>query len=167
MSQMVTRHSCGGAPSCCRRKRDEFQSRHQEAGMTLPPFEIKERYSIGRLEYPAEDDEQFKELPDAEQTAIEASVDDAVWAVWENESGELMMIAYQQTTSHHTPRRSSPRPGGPPSARRPPTSRSVIGCGSICRRSSPHLDPAATASDWSRSSRGWAGHRGRSPTSQA
>jgi len=68
--------------------------------MTLPTFEIKERYSIGRLEYPAEDDEQFKELPDAEQTAIEASVDDAVLAVWENESGELMMIAYQQTAFH-------------------------------------------------------------------
>ncbi len=58
---------------------------------------IRERYSIGRLESPAEDDDQFAGFMEAEVAAIEASIDDAVWAVWENTTGELLAICYQQT----------------------------------------------------------------------
>ncbi len=57
---------------------------------------IRERYSIGRLESPAEDDDQFANFTDAEIAAIEASIDDAVWSVWENTTGEVLSIAYQQ-----------------------------------------------------------------------
>ena len=57
---------------------------------------IRERYSIGRLESPTEDDDQFAGFMEAEVAAIESSIDDAVWAVWENTTGEVMAIAYQQ-----------------------------------------------------------------------
>jgi len=68
--------------------------------MMLPTFEIVEAYSIGRLESPGPNDEQFAELDAAEIAAIEASIDDGVWGVWENKSGELMAIVYQLTSFH-------------------------------------------------------------------
>jgi hypothetical protein len=65
--------------------------------MTLPTFQIREAYSIGRLESPAPDDQQFAEPQTAEIAAVEASFDDGVWAVWENKTGEILAIVYQQT----------------------------------------------------------------------
>jgi len=55
---------------------------------------MAEPYSIGRLESPAPDDEQFSNLEDAETAAIEASIDDGVWAVWDNASGEVLSVVY-------------------------------------------------------------------------
>jgi hypothetical protein len=69
--------------------------RRSEA-MVLPKFVIEKKYSIGRLERPQPDDEQFDDFVDAEVKAIEESIDDAVWAVWENESGEILAIVYMQ-----------------------------------------------------------------------
>ena len=62
----------------------------------IPKFVIRERYSTGRLESPTEDDDQFAGFMEAEIAATEASIDDAVWAVWENTTGELLAICYQQ-----------------------------------------------------------------------
>lgn len=61
-------------------------------------IEIKEKFSIGRLEYPRADDDQYAEFMKAELAAIEYSIDDSVWAVWENESGEVLSIVYQTIT---------------------------------------------------------------------
>jgi hypothetical protein len=68
--------------------------------MTLPTFKIRHPYSIGRLLTPAPDDQQFAELDAAEIAAVEASGDDCVYGVWENKSGELLAICYQQTVFH-------------------------------------------------------------------
>lgn len=62
----------------------------------LPRFKIREAHGIGRLESPAEDDRQFAEFEDAEIAAIEASIDDGVWAVWENKTGEVLSVIYQR-----------------------------------------------------------------------
>ena len=62
----------------------------------LPKFIIKETYSIGRLESPHPDDEQYSDFEEAEMAAIVASIDDGVWGVWDNKRGEVMAIAYQQ-----------------------------------------------------------------------
>ncbi|MBA7589737.1 hypothetical protein ES708_31826 [subsurface metagenome] len=53
-------------------------------------------YSIGHLLVPEKDDPQFDDYGKAEEAAIAASYDDGVWAVWENESGEIQAIVYQQ-----------------------------------------------------------------------
>jgi len=68
--------------------------------MSLPTFQIRQAYSIGRLLTPARDDQQFAELDAAEIAAVEASGDDCVYGVWENKSGELLAICYQQTVFH-------------------------------------------------------------------
>jgi hypothetical protein len=59
--------------------------------------QIRQPYSIGRLLTPAPDDQQFAELDAAETAAVEASIDDCVYGVWENKTGELLAIIYQQT----------------------------------------------------------------------
>lgn len=54
------------------------------------------KYSIGHLMMPSKDDKQFDSLEDAEVKALEESFDDGIWAVWDNEYGELLSIVYQQ-----------------------------------------------------------------------
>jgi len=41
-------------------------------------------------------DQRFSEYADAERAAIVGSVEDDVWAVWEDESGEVHAVVYQQ-----------------------------------------------------------------------
>jgi len=55
-----------------------------------------EMYRVAVLERPNDDAEFFDEIEDAEERAINESVDDSVYGVWENESGELVSIVYQQ-----------------------------------------------------------------------
>lgn len=52
-------------------------------------------YSTGILTSPQKDDERFDELEEAEVKAQENSIDDDTWGVWDDESGELLAIAYQ------------------------------------------------------------------------
>jgi hypothetical protein len=53
-------------------------------------------FSAGHLIAPQPSDSRFDELGDAVNKAIEASVDDDVWAVWEDDSGEVLAVVYQQ-----------------------------------------------------------------------
>ena len=57
-------------------------------------------YSIGHLTSPEPDDLRFEYQEDAEWTAIQCSYDDDVWAVWEDEPGEVRAIIYQQLVYH-------------------------------------------------------------------
>jgi hypothetical protein len=52
-------------------------------------------FSAGHLTDPHPDDPRFKEYADAAQVAVKRSVDDDVWAVWQDESGEILAIVYQ------------------------------------------------------------------------
>lgn len=52
-------------------------------------------YSVGILTSPQKDDERFDELEEAETKAMENSIDDDTWGVWDDKSGELLSIAYQ------------------------------------------------------------------------
>lgn len=54
-------------------------------------------FSIGHLERPTGEDRQFDTREEAEIAAIEESYDDGVRAVWDNDSGEILAIVYQQT----------------------------------------------------------------------
>jgi hypothetical protein len=58
---------------------------------------MRQQYSVGRLLSPGPEDHQFAELEAAEVAASDASGDDCVYGVWENKTGELMAIVYQQT----------------------------------------------------------------------
>ncbi len=53
-------------------------------------------FSAGHLTSPLPTDQRFREYADAEKAAINGSVDDDVWAVWEDESGEVRAVIYQQ-----------------------------------------------------------------------
>ena len=53
-------------------------------------------YSIGILTNPQTDDQCFENIEMAEEAAISGSFDDDVWAVWDDESGEVLSIIYQQ-----------------------------------------------------------------------
>ena len=44
---------------------------------------------------PRPDDPRFKKYAEAEQAALDGSVDDDVWAVWQDDSGEILAIVYQ------------------------------------------------------------------------
>lgn len=46
-------------------------------------------YSIGNPLTGEKQEEQFEELEDAEIAALEASIDDALWGVWDEDDGEL------------------------------------------------------------------------------
>lgn len=52
-------------------------------------------FSAGHLTNPQPDDPRFREYADAVQSAADRSVDDDVWAVWEDKSGETLAIVYQ------------------------------------------------------------------------
>jgi len=55
-------------------------------------------YSIGCPTSPREDDPRFDDLDEAIAAAVTHSYDDGVWAVavWEDDSGELLALVYQQ-----------------------------------------------------------------------
>ena len=53
-------------------------------------------FSAGHLTSPLPTDQRFSQSADAERVAIAGSIDDDVWAVWEDESGEVRAIIYQQ-----------------------------------------------------------------------
>ncbi len=53
-------------------------------------------YSIGDPENPQPNDKRFETAEAAEVAAVEASVDDHVWAVWHDEDGELLSLVFNQ-----------------------------------------------------------------------
>ena len=53
-------------------------------------------FSAGHLTSPLPTDQRFAQYADAEKAAIAGSDDDDVWAVWEDESGEVRAVIYQQ-----------------------------------------------------------------------
>ncbi len=53
-------------------------------------------FSAGHLTSPMPSDQRFNQYADAEKAANAGSVDDNVWAVWEDESGEVRAVVYQQ-----------------------------------------------------------------------
>jgi hypothetical protein len=53
-------------------------------------------YSIGNPLTGEKQEEQFEELEDAEIAALEASIDDALWGVWDEDDGELVSLAFGQ-----------------------------------------------------------------------
>jgi hypothetical protein len=53
-------------------------------------------YSIGNPITGNKEEERFEELDDAEIAALEASIDDALWGVWDEDDGELMSLAFGQ-----------------------------------------------------------------------
>jgi hypothetical protein len=54
-------------------------------------------FSIGDPYNPTEDDARFENKADAEIAAIGASIDDRVWAVWDDETGEVVALAFGST----------------------------------------------------------------------
>jgi len=63
----------------------------------VPPFTIREKFSVGRLEYPRHDDEQYPTQEAAELHGIGMMVTETPLGVWENETGELRAIIYENT----------------------------------------------------------------------
>lgn len=53
-------------------------------------------FSAGHLITPQPSDPRFDQYSNAVNKAIDGSVDDDVWAVWEDESGEVLAVVYQQ-----------------------------------------------------------------------
>lgn len=53
-------------------------------------------FSAGHLITPQPSDQRFEKYDDAVNAATNGSADDEVWAVWEDESGEVRAVVYQQ-----------------------------------------------------------------------
>jgi len=53
-------------------------------------------YSIGLPLIGKKEEERFEELEDAEIAALEASIDDSLWGVWDEDDGELVSLAFGQ-----------------------------------------------------------------------
>ncbi len=53
-------------------------------------------FSAGHLITPQPSDQRFDKQDDAIKAAIDGSADDDVWAAWEDESGEVRAVIYQQ-----------------------------------------------------------------------
>lgn len=53
-------------------------------------------YSIGDPFTGKRTDMRYKNQEDADIAAIEASVDDHVWAVWDEDDGELVALVFQE-----------------------------------------------------------------------
>lgn len=53
-------------------------------------------FSAGHLTDPQPGDQRFEQFDDALNAAINGSKDDDVWTVWEDESGEILAVVYQQ-----------------------------------------------------------------------
>ena len=51
-------------------------------------------FSIGDPCNAKKDDARFDNQQDAEVAAVEASIDDSVWAVWDDEDGEVVALAF-------------------------------------------------------------------------
>ncbi len=58
--------------------------------------ETSGKFSAGRLTDPQPGDLRFEKFDEAMNAAIEGSKDDDVWAVWEDDSGEILAVVYQQ-----------------------------------------------------------------------
>jgi len=54
-------------------------------------------YKVAPLFNPNKDPETFDDYEDAEIKAIENSIDDDAWGVWDEETDHLEAIAYQST----------------------------------------------------------------------
>ena len=67
---------------------------HLSGLLTYIPNRISDVYSTYQLAKLSEDP-RFKEYAQAEQVAVDGSVDDGVWAVWQDDSGEILAIVYQ------------------------------------------------------------------------
>jgi hypothetical protein len=52
-------------------------------------------FSTGTLTNPRPQDQRFDFLDEAIEAAVKGSMDDFVWGVWNDDSGELMAIVYQ------------------------------------------------------------------------
>lgn len=53
-------------------------------------------YTIGNPLTGKKEEKRFEELEDAEIAALEASIDDALWGVWDEDDGELVSLAFGQ-----------------------------------------------------------------------
>ena len=53
-------------------------------------------FSAGHLLTPQPSDQRFEKYDDAVTTAMNESADDDIWAVWEDESGEVLAVVYQR-----------------------------------------------------------------------
>lgn len=53
-------------------------------------------YSIGNPLTGHKEPERYEECEDAEIAALEASIDDALWGVWDEDDGELVSLALGQ-----------------------------------------------------------------------
>ncbi len=53
-------------------------------------------FSAGLLTDPQPGDPRFEKFDEALNAAIKGSKDDDAWAVWEDESGEILAVVYQQ-----------------------------------------------------------------------
>lgn len=53
-------------------------------------------FSAGHLTNPQPGDQRFEKFDNAVNAAINGSKDDDVWAVWEDDSGEILAVIYQQ-----------------------------------------------------------------------
>ena len=51
-------------------------------------------YLIGNPITGEKQEDQFEELEDAEIAALEASIDDSLWGVWDEDDGELVSLAF-------------------------------------------------------------------------
>jgi hypothetical protein len=52
-------------------------------------------FSAGHLTSPRPDDPRFNEYTEVEQAALDGSVDDSAWAIWQDDSGEILAIVYR------------------------------------------------------------------------
>lgn len=58
--------------------------------------ETSRKFSAGHLTDPQSGDQRFEKFDEAMNAAVEGSKDDDVWAVWEDDSGEILAVVYQQ-----------------------------------------------------------------------
>lgn len=53
------------------------------------------RFSAGHLTDPQPGDQRFEKFDEAMNAACDSSKDDDVWAVWKDDSGEILAVVYQ------------------------------------------------------------------------
>lgn len=52
-------------------------------------------YSIGDPQNPVESDKHYEDYDEAEEEAKQASIDDSIWCVWNDDDGAIECIVYQ------------------------------------------------------------------------
>lgn len=52
-------------------------------------------YSIGDPHGPTQQDQHFESFDEAEETAIQSSIDDRVWCVWDDKDGSVECLVFQ------------------------------------------------------------------------